>query len=88
MKILFQCEQCGADEFTEKNGLRICAYCGTKFVLEKNDAGIVESNPGIAINEDVQRLLDKCRIDPQHAKRYASLALDIDPTNQEALKYL
>ena len=54
-----------------------------KAVMQKENV-----NSCIAINDDVQRLLDKCKREPKNAKRYANLVLDIDPTNREALKYL
>ena len=40
------------------------------------------------MDDDVERLLQKCRTDRRNARKYANLVLDIDPTNQEALKYL
>jgi hypothetical protein len=80
------CEHCGASDFTEKDGYRICNYCGSKFEITMSDLGIKES--GICITDDVQRLLYKCRTDKKNAKKYANLILDIDPTNEEALKYL
>jgi hypothetical protein len=33
-------------------------------------------------------LLRKCQDDPLQAKRYASLVLDIDPSNKEAARYI
>jgi len=43
---------------------------------------------GVSLDSDVERLLLKCHEDPRRAARYANLILDIDPTNEEALKYL
>ena len=37
---------------------------------------------------DIQALLEKCKSDPNNRRRYASLILDIDPTNQQANQYL
>ena len=48
--------------------------------------GDVQSS--IALDDDVARLLEKCRTDPRNARKYANLVLDIDPHNREALKYL
>ena len=45
-------------------------------------------NSSITLDNDVERLLKKCRSEPQNAKKYANLVLDIDPTNREALNYL
>ena len=41
----------------------------------------------IALDDDVKRLLEKCKTDPKNARRYANLILDIDPDNEEALNY-
>ena len=46
------------------------------------------SQSTISLGDDVKRVLEKCKSDPRRAKKYANLVLDIDPTNQEALKYL
>ncbi len=78
---LVECKSCGANEFTERDGYRVCVYCGTKYAEEKAQASI-------DLEGDVARLLRKCREDPAHAGRYANLILDIDPTNAEALRYL
>ena len=93
-----RCNNCGADDLTEKNGFLVCSYCRSKFAIErdnkhiynaiKNSSGQKSNGTNIALNEDVQRLLDKCKREPKNAKRYANLILDIDPTNREALKYL
>ena len=74
------CESCGASDFIEKAGFRICKYCGTQYQINSKSA--------IFIDDDVQRLLQKCKDEPWSARRYANLILDIDPTNKEALKYL
>ena len=94
----FRCNSCGADELIEKDGFLVCSYCRSKFVAERNDkhiynaiknsSGQKSNGTNIALNEDVQRLLEKCKREPKNAKRYANLVLDIDPTNKEALKYL
>ena len=42
----------------------------------------------IALDDDIARLLKKCQTDPSNAQKYANLVLDIDPDNEEALKYL
>ena len=99
MKIVV-CSGCGASDFIEKNGFLVCTYCCSKFAAEnddkpiysaikKNTAGSLnDSNSSIALSDDVQRLLDKCKKEPLNAKRYANLILDIDPDNIEALNYL
>lgn len=99
---LIVCERCGANDLQEKNGVIICSYCGSKFSGNNEDSSILDSlknfnrisssnkenNSCISIDDDVQRLLEKCRREPRNARRYANLVLDIDPDNQEALKYL
>lgn len=75
-----KCTSCGASEFVQEGSSLRCAYCGTAYASEANSV--------IALNDDVARLLDKCRREPHKARRYANLILDIDPTNMEALRYL
>ena len=75
-----ECECCGATEFAEKEGYRICLFCESKFRIE--------SKSNISLNDDIQRLLQKCKDEPRNAYRYANLILDLDPTNEEAMKYL
>lgn len=79
------CSRCGAHEWIEKNGCRICAYCGTPYQLTYED---MPNASGMQLDSDIDRLLQKCRKDPKNAKKYANLILDIDPGNTEALKYL
>ena len=85
MKIV-SCEKCGSRDFFEKDGYRVCCYCLTKYIIQAEDVSVRATS--IAIDEDVKRLLQKCRDDPAHAGKYASLALDIDPNNAEAKEYL
>ena len=98
MKALI-CTSCGASKWKEEGEYRVCLHCGTKFEKTFEDrARIVVSgfqpsvarhvDSVIAINDDVARLLQKCRSDPRNARKYANLILDIDPINEEALKYL
>ncbi len=98
MKAL-KCTSCGASRWEEEGEYRVCLHCGTKFqkiveetvrvqkvVIHDHTTRLVDSV--IALNDDVMRLLDKCKKDPKNAKKYANLILDIDPTNQDVLKYL
>lgn len=85
MKFIF-CERCGANELKKENGYMICDFCGSKFKIEKDDIEMKASN--ISLGNDVESLLEKCKKDPRNAKRYANLILDIDPYNEEALKYI
>ncbi len=85
MKFLF-CERCGANELKKENGYMVCCFCGSKFMITKEDSELKTSN--ISLGSDVEVLLEKCKNDPRNASRYANLILDIDPYNKEALKYL
>jgi hypothetical protein len=77
------CEKCGSTDFTEQDGYLICDYCRSKNIPEVSTKETI-----IGIQSDVEMLLQKCREDPNNRRRYASLILDIDPTNQEAYQYL
>lgn len=80
------CQSCGANQFDERGGYRICRYCGTKHTIFADLSAPAAS--GIGLDDDVRRLLQKCYDDPAHARKYANLILDIDPDNEEALKFL
>lgn len=87
------CTQCGATGLVQQNGQWICSYCGTRFSPNQNywrpgNNPTAAFQSQIAVNSDVQQLLQKCRQDPANARRYANLVLDIDPTNREAMQYL
>lgn len=81
-----KCTNCGSGELLEESGYWLCAYCGSKFAIEAAD--VPQKGMGVSLNEDINILLNKCRTDPRNARKFANLILDIDPTNQEALKYL
>lgn len=80
------CSNCGGKIFTEEDGYRTCRLCGSRFAIENTAAAL--SSTRINLGGDVEELLRKCRKDPHHAKRYANLILDLDPSNKEARKYL
>ena len=82
----FICEACGSREYIDLEGYRECAYCGVRYQLERYEYS--HNNSIISVNEDVQRLLEKCHKEPWNARKYANLILDIDSTNSEAQKYL
>lgn len=79
------CEHCGGDEFMEKDGYRVCRFCKSRFTIPKEEKA---ANSKISLNEDVQRLLEKCKNEPFRAHRYARLILEIDPNNKEARRIL
>ena len=80
------CANCGANLFTEQAGIKVCQFCDSQHKPEKTDKPKEQST--ISLQSDIGRLLQKCKSDPARASRYASLILDIDPTNKEARKYL
>ena len=88
------CTQCGATKLKEEGTYFLCPYCGTKYSLSRKakstscTSSVNASVHGISLESDIDRLLQKCKIDPQNAKRYANLILDIDPNNQEAKRIL
>ena len=96
------CKNCGANAFTRKNDYMYCPYCDSRFAItrEERSSGLFGSNShhatlshssvnsSIALDDDVARLLRKCKSDLKNARKYANLILDIDPDNEEALKYL
>ena len=81
------CERCGGGEFVDRDGYRTCQYCNTKFLITLEDVTITRKGSSIALDNDIKMLLQKCQNDPANARRYASLVLDMDPGNVEALKY-
>lgn len=95
------CKNCGANALTRKNDYMYCPYCESRFAITREDhssslggskhhtalshSGMTSS---IALDDDINRLLSKCKSDPGNAKKYANLILDIDPDNEDALDYL
>lgn len=75
------CSSCGSNVLTRDGSYYVCSYCGTRFKTNNVDSTI-------ALNDDVASLIQKCKVEPQNARRYANLILDIDPNNKEALQYL
>lgn len=84
MKLII-CETCGANDWENHNGYMICKYCRQKYVPTASDTA---KQTSIALNSDIEALLQKCKTDPKNAKKYANLILDIDPSNPLAIRYL
>ena len=85
MKVVI-CERCGSGEFVDQGEYRVCQYCNTQY--QKTSEDVTKKASNIALENDLSMLLQKCRDDPENSQRYASLVLDIDPGNLEALKYI
>jgi len=81
-----ECKRCGSKELVEENNYIICAYCQSRFVMEVDDQP--PNGTVIDVQSDIQALLKKCAQEPANRRRYASLVLDIDPSNTEAIKFL
>ena len=95
------CKNCGANALVRKNEYMVCPSCESRFAItsEERRSGLFGSShhatlshsgvdSSIALDDDVARLLKKCKTDRRNARKYANLILDIDPDNEEALKYL
>jgi len=80
------CSHCGSKELVERGGFLTCIYCQSRFVLEAAETPLKSTE--IAISADIKALLRKCQDDPKNRSRYANLILDIDPSNDEARRYL
>ena len=80
------CTRCGSNELAEEGAFLVCAYCRSRFSVPRYG----ERRPAttIDVNGDIRMLLQKCADDPANLRRYASLVLDLDPENGEALEYL
>ena len=76
------CPNCGADDFVIKGNYKVCAYCDTKFEVE------IKKSAAVMMEDDIQELLQKCKLYPWNARKFANLILEIDPNNREAMKYL
>jgi hypothetical protein len=83
---LISCQRCGSNEMEEVDDFVVCTFCQSRYVPQADDRPPLDTI--ISLNSDLERLLEKCKIDPQNRRRYASLALDIDPSNAEARQYL
>ena len=95
------CKNCNATGLRLVNGYWVCDYCGSRFLPTKEERNASARGTAftfgsqrsggssqIGVSSDVERLLEKCRTDRKNAQKYANLILDMDPDNEEALKYL
>lgn len=82
-----KCDHCGSMDFLDKGSYLVCAYCRTKYDNEDVAVQLLDKTT-ISVASDIESLLKKCQEDPANRQRYASLILDIDPTNLQAIHYL
>lgn len=83
---LIECIHCGSKELVEENGFLVCAYCQNRYEKPVETEAVADT--AIELDSDIEILLQKCQKDPRNCRRYANLILDIDPSNEEALRYL
>ena len=83
---LINCAKCGSNDLATDSGYVVCGYCRSRWAMQSDDLPRVETV--IDMDSDIQALLQKCVDDPANQRRYASLILDIDPTNQQACRYV
>ncbi len=76
------CRNCGSKDLYEEKGYYICRHCGSKFLITPDDKPNKESV--IDLHADVERLLQKCKEEPERAQKYAQRILEIDPFNAAA----
>jgi hypothetical protein len=84
--IIVECVKCGSNDLLKDGDFVVCAYCRARFVPQNGD--FPASGAVIALHDDVEKLLSRCKAEPASRRRLANLILDIDPTNSEALQYL
>jgi len=87
-----ECSKCKSVDFEKVNGTMKCVYCRTTYVANANAAKNLfnthVASSVIEIDEDILLLLNKIKAEPWNKTRYANMILDIDSTNEEALKIL
>ena len=81
-----KCKNCGSTDFREENGYRICAFCGSKFLMAADNKPAKDTV--LDLQSDVEMLLQKCKENPERAPKIAERILEIDPYNQEAKQIL
>lgn len=83
---LVECSRCGSKDLFVEDMLVICAFCRSRYTPQADQH--LQKETVVDVLSDIQVLLQKCETDPTNSYRYASLILDIDPTNQEVINYL
>lgn len=83
---LIECERCGSASLFGEGNYVVCEYCRSRYLRSPEE--VPPTNTTLDLGSDIRMLLERCRREPANRRRYANLILDIDPANQEALKYL
>lgn len=94
MKLL-KCEVCGSNEMTKNGDLFVCDYCGAKYTIDAarkmiestvNISGNVSIDSSSRLKSFIQAAFDAYEhINLDNVLKYAEEALNIDPTNADAL---
>ena len=91
----FTCKKCGNPKLEKKNGMYYCPFCGSIFLPDIHEQKAMQMgskaancSTSIDLRGDIDILLEKCKTEPENARKYANRILDIDPTNIEAIIYL
>lgn len=83
---LIECERCGSASLFHDQNYVVCEYCRSRYLRSPDEVPPVATTLDLA--SDIRMLLERCRLEPANVHQFANLILDIDPSNQEALRYL
>ena len=79
------CRSCGSNDIYVEGDYYICKYCGTRFLLTSDDKPAKEST--IDLNNDVERLLQRCKEEPARAKKCAERILETTRCQEASEEY-
>ena len=80
------CEKCGSNELFVEDSFFVCKYCGTQHRITEDENKKRQSS--IDLHSDVERLLQRCKENPERARKCAEHILEIDPSNSEAKRII
>ncbi len=80
------CASCGSNEFEERNGIKICKYCGSQFISQLTEEQL-------KIKAEVERITKGAELslsvqDWERAESLYSKVLDLDPSNIEMIFFM
>jgi len=80
------CASCGSNEFEERNGIKICKYCGSQFIPQLTEEQL-------KIKAEVERITKGAELslsvqDWERAESLYSKVLDLDPSNIEMIFFM